>query len=179
MKRSAVTIARMGQRTVRVTATLGLILLLALVLATVVNTATTLPASAADTGLKSPSANSNAGWFNPQDAYSSNNVRASANSDSDIVQFYNFSITVPSGSTIDGIQVNVEGYRDWDRQADISLSWDNGTTYTTGSGTGVKRTNMPGTNPWDEAVRTFGGATDNWGRTWLSTDFSNENYLLK
>ena len=160
---------------------IGLVLLLALIVAAVVNTAA--PVFAADTGLHSPSANSNVGWDNPQYAYSSGDWRARADNDGDIVQYYNFNLPViPSGSTIDGIEVRVEGYETGGtthREADVSLSWDGGVSYTTGSGTGIKRTDMPSPDAASEAVRTFGGASDTWGRTWALDDFINANFRVK
>ncbi len=101
----------------------------------------------------------------------------------DIVQYYNFNLpTIPSDATINGIEVSVEGYQTGGatpRQADISLSWDGGSSYTTGAGTGIKTTNMPGNNPASEAVRTFGGAADTWGRTWAPGDFVNANFRVR
>ncbi|CAG0962195.1 hypothetical protein ANAEL_00693 [Anaerolineales bacterium] len=139
------------------------------------------PAYAADTGLQVPSANSNAGWTNPQNAYTSDNNRAVADSGNDIVQYSNFNFpAIPGGAIITGIEVLVEGYQEGGavpRQADISLSWNSGAGYTTGSG--IKTTNMPGNNAAAEAVRTFGGSSDTWNRTWSPGDFTNANFRLR
>lgn len=59
---------------------------------------------AADTGWESPSNNSNSGWNNPNNAYVSDDSRASADSSSDFVQYRNFSFSIPAGATIDGIE---------------------------------------------------------------------------
>jgi hypothetical protein len=158
-----------------------LVLFLALIMVVVAGSAT--PVFAADTGLRSPSANSNVGWDNPQNAYSADNNRAMADLATDIVQYYNFNLpSIPSDATINGIEVWVEGYQTGGatpRQADISLSWDGGSSYTTGAGTGIKTTNMPGTTPASEAVRAFGGAADTWGRTWAPGDFVNANFRVR
>jgi LPXTG-site transpeptidase (sortase) family protein len=138
------------------------------------------PAYADDTGLRAPSANNNVSWTNPQNAYTSDNNRAVADSMDDIVQYSNFGFPAfPVGATITGIEVLVEGYQSGGgtpRQADISLSSNNGVTYTTGTtGTnpGIRTTNMPGTNAGAEAVRTFGTPTSTWNRTWATGDFAN------
>jgi LPXTG-motif cell wall-anchored protein len=137
-----------------------------------------------DSGFKSPTANSNSGWDHPERGYTSDNNRAVANSGNDIVQYYNFNFSaIPSNATINGIEVQVEGYssrtNQTNRQADISLSWNNGDNYTTGSG--VKTTNMPESSytNTNEASRTFGGSNDTWNRTWSSSDFTNANFRLK
>jgi hypothetical protein len=131
----------------------------------------------ADSGFHVPSAYSNSGWTNPQNAYASDNARAVADSSSDVVEYQNFGFSIPGGSTINGIEVQVEGYNTGSRQADITLSWNNGASHTTGAG--LKTTNMPGTSSSSEAVRTFGGAADTWNRTWSATDFTNSNFRLQ
>ncbi|MDM7999197.1 MAG: MBG domain-containing protein [Dehalococcoidia bacterium] len=182
MHRATHTVSRTGRVIVRAVPAAGVLLLLALAMAAAL-AGTLSPASATDTGLCSPSANSNVGWDAPWDAYSSNDLRARADRTEDIVQYYNFNIpAIPSGATIDGIEVRVEGYQDGGttpRQADISLSWDGGFSYTAGAGTGIKTTNMPGTTPWDEDVRSFGGTSDTWGRIWATDEFTNANFRVR
>ena len=160
---------------------LGLCVVLVLALVMVINNAMPLPVSASDTGWCSPSAYSNVGWDNPGYAYSSNNSRAEGNNTNDIVQYYDFNLpTIPSGGTVDGIQVSIEGYQDlvlWPfiaRDAEISLSWTGGSSYTSGSA-GVKQTSLT----TSEATYTFGGATDTWGRTWAPGEFTNAYFRVK
>ena len=141
--------------------------------------------SITNTGLLPPSANINSGWTDPGNAYSSDDSRASATSDSsNDVQYYNFGLpTIPAGSTINGIEVQVEGYRNNNRQAQVSLSWNNGVSYTTGSGTGVKTTNVPYDNssPYTDGTSILGGSSDTWGiaHTWSPGDFINANFRVK
>ncbi len=137
-----------------------------------------------NTGFLPPTSPSyNVGWTNPDNAFLSDNSLAVANADSDIVQYSNFNIPViPSGSIITGIEVQVEGYTtnsSNSRQAVIDLSWNGGSTYTSGSGTGDKTTNMPGSTPSAEGVRTFGGSSDTWGRAWLIDNFTNANFRIR
>ena len=83
---------------------------------------------AADSGFISPSVNANSsnGWDAPQNAYASDNSRASDNANSDIVQYYNFGFSVPGDAIVNGIEVKVEGYTNNSRQAVIDLSWNGG-----------------------------------------------------
>ncbi len=139
-------------------------------------------AYAADTGLQVPIQNANNGWTNPGNAYASDNNRTVANSGNDEVEYYGFDFSaIPAGATINGIEVLIEGYQEGGgtpRQADISLSWNGGSNFTTGAGTGVKTTNMPGTTAGAEALRTFGGPADTWNRTWSASDFTNFRVLV-
>ena len=59
------------------------------------------------------------------------------------------------------------------RQVDITLSWNNGTNYTTG--TGLKTSSL-GTS---ETTQTFGTSSDTWGRTWTGDEFSDGNFRVR
>ncbi len=141
------------------------------------------PVRAADTGQNSPSANGNVGWVSPEEAYSPDDKRAAADRTEDIIDYYNFNIPdIPSVAAITGIEVAIEGYQTGGsppRQADISLSWDNGSSYTAGVGTGLKTTDLPGPDSASEAIRTFGGDGDTWGRTWTPMDFANDRFRVR
>src|SRR6266545_6009400 len=96
-----------------------ILLLIALPVATVL---------AADTGFQAPSSNnvqgigSSGSWQNPQNGYTSNNFYATIDG-TKWVEYGTFNIAaIPVGSTIDGIQVSVEGSTTG-RQANIDLSW--------------------------------------------------------
>ena len=54
---------------------------------------------------------------------------------------------------------------------DVALSWDNGSSYTTGKATP--------TLIGSDIVYTVGGASDTWGRAWTGSEFSPENFLLR
>ncbi len=87
----------------------------------------------------------------------------------------NYSFGIPSGSTIDGIEVNTEFSTSSAAQIatlQVSLSWDNGTTYTT-----AKSDTVTGTTT--DKNSTMGGATDTWGRSWTDSEFANGTFLVK
>ncbi len=85
----------------------------------------------------------------------------------------NYAFGIPSGATIDGIEVQCEFNSGGGRTATIqfTLSWDNGTTYTSAKSDTV-------TGASDE-TRTYGGATDTWGRSWTSSEFADGTFLAK
>lgn len=130
---------------------------------------------------KQPSANTNSsgGWSNPDKMYAADNNRGAANNQNDVVELRNFDLSVPTGVTILGVEVLVEGYTGGTRQSAVSLSWNGGTSYTSGAGTGVKTTNLPGTTSSTETVITLGNGTDLWGRSWTAGQFSNTNFRVK
>lgn len=128
-----------------------------------------------DTGFKSPA---NYGsvyneWDQPQNALTSNNLRASCNDvfTVDDEDYYNFSFGVPAGATINGIEVRVEGFGYYaNRYLQVRLSWDNG-----GNWTAYKEVNLPEDT---EGLVYLGGAADTWGRAWAASEFSNGNFKL-
>ncbi len=142
---------------------------------TVLNAFVTTTSSSGNTDFLSPTANANSGWTNPTDGYTANDIRAYADSSSDIVQYYNFGFSVPASSNITGIQVQTEGYNSGSRQAEVSLSWNNGTSYTTGSGTGLKTTTYPTdtTSPYSDDSGLSVSSTDTWGRSWTVSELAN------
>ena len=70
---------------------------------------------------------------NPNNAFTSDNTYATFSSLGERVDYTTFGIpAIPAGSTINGIEVAVEGYcTTVTRNAEIQLSWNGGTTFTT------------------------------------------------
>lgn len=115
----------------------------------------------------------------PARAYTSNNQYATgcyyANRG-----YGTFGFSIPSGSTINGIEVIIEGKSntaqncvDFDYgAASVYLSWDNGGTYT------VAKTYTAFDTDTDSTV-TLGGSTNTWGRTWSASDFADGSFTVK
>jgi hypothetical protein len=128
---------------------------------------------AADSGLTPPTTyttgTAGSSWGTPENGLASDDLYATAAQSGRWVSYSGFTFSFPPGSIINGIEVSLEGYSPT-RQANIDLSWDGGTTYTTGAGTGVKTTAFTGS----DAVHAFGGPTDSWGNahTWTLSDFA-------
>ncbi len=151
------------------------------------------PGTGLDTGFLSPTANAadsggdgNGYETNATRAYSSNNSYATdtnsgngtgtncTGSDKDRHRFYNYGISLPTGGTIDGIEVRIDGKTDSTTGTPkicVQLSWDGGTTWTSAQSTG----NLTTSN----ATYTLGSASDNWGRTWSNSDFSDANFRVR
>jgi hypothetical protein len=154
-------------------------------------TATPLPPS--NTGFRSPTANAAAGGgdnngfeTNPANAYSDNATYAvDSNSGSnkytdcysagkDKHNFYNYTFPIPAGSTINGLEVQLQAKADATSGAPfmcVQLSWDGGLTWTTAKSTTTLSSS--------EAIYTLGGPADTWGRAWTTNDLSDANFRLR
>jgi Flp pilus assembly protein TadG len=92
----------------------------------------------------------------------------------------NASMSVPGGASITGIQVRLEADRTTGNncQIQVRLSRDNGLSYTTGTGTGIKNTPNLDANP--NAQYTLGSSSDLWNRaSWSSSDLSDGNFRVR
>ena len=130
----------------------------------------------ADTGFLPPTSTGEDynDWENPSNAFALDSNLARGLVGSDKQDYYDFSFGVPGGATIDGIEVTVHGgaYVGGFCRLNVELSWDGGDTYTS---EGV-------TKDWFSSTistQTWGGSSDEWGRTWSSGDFSDANFRLK
>lgn len=106
--------------------------------------------------------------------YTSNNGYATIDSTNDEVNYQNFNLSIPSGATINGIEVAIEGYSTGTRNADVALSWNNGTSVTS-----YLTTTMPSTTAASEATVILGGPANPWGRTWSDTEFANGSFAVR
>jgi len=89
-------------------------------------------------------------------------------------EFFTYNVTLPTGATIRGIEVQLNAKADSALNAPkiyVQLSWNGGTTWTTALGTATLTT----TN----APYTLGGPATNWGRTWGTADVSNTNFRVR
>lgn len=88
--------------------------------------------------------------------------------------FYNYGVTLPANSTVNGIEVRLDGKVDSTTGAPafcVQLSWDGGTTWTTAKQSAALSTS--------ETSAVLGSPTDNWGHTWTSTELSNTNLRVR
>ncbi len=143
----------------------------------------TSTAYAADTGFLSPSAQAadtggdNDGFeLNPTNAFADDAAFASnIDGDDDRHLFYDYSLTVPTGAAVNGIEVQLDWWLDavnGNNSMRVELSWDGGTSWT-GS--------MPDTvESTTEHTTVLGGSTDLWGRvSWTPAEFSDTNFRLR
>lgn len=106
----------------------------------------------------------------------SNNVEARALGTTYLVaQLEDFTFGIPAGATVDGIEATAEFKASGAgvvASIRLSLSWDNGSTFTA-----TKTSTVTGTT---DTVRTYGGATDTWGRTWSpDTEMADGTFRIK
>ena len=132
----------------------------------------------ADTGLKVTGAVGYDGsWSNLTTTRinTSDNSRATTTATAfDASSMYNYAFGIPSGATIDGIEVQCEfnnSVGGFLSTVQFSLSWNNGTNYTS-----AKSDTVTGTT---DATKTYGGATDTWGRSWTAAEFADGTFLMK
>jgi len=133
----------------------------------------------ADTGLKTTGAVVFDGdWVNMTTTRinTSDNSRATTttNATFDPATLQNYAFGIPSGATIDGIEVQCEfnnALGGFLSTVQFSLSWNNGTNYTS-----TKSDTVTGTT---DATKTYGGATDTWGRSWTASEFADGTFLVK
>jgi len=132
----------------------------------------------ADTGFKTSGNIVSAGtWtgFTTANINTSNNTDATASSTIFVTgTTNNFSFGIPSGATINGIEAQAEFAMNSGAATatiQLSLSYNNGTNYTA-----TKSNTVIGTT---DTTRTYGGATDTWGRSWTDSEFANGTFVLK
>ncbi len=126
-----------------------------------------------DGGWSAPSATSDTDndVSNESNSLTSNDSDAVFGDDNDEADFYNFNLSIPNGAVIDGIEVAVEGSKTSSRDLNISLSSNNGTSFTAVKGI----TNFTSA----DSTKIVGNPTDKWGRTWVVADFSNANFKVR
>lgn len=113
--------------------------------------------------------------LDPTYAYSDDS-RHAANADGpgDRHLYYNYGVSLPPGSSINGIRVRVDWWLDGyegDNSLGVELSWDGGISWT-----GMKADTIESAS---EHMTVLGGATDIWGRLWMVNDLSDSNFRVR
>jgi hypothetical protein len=112
------------------------------------------------------------GFTTPNNAFAQDSAYATMTA-ARTQQYGNFGFSIPAGATIRGIVVTPVGYCNNKSAAfNVSISWNNGTTFTAVKGTA----NLKGSS---DITAPVGGATDTWGRTWSASEFNNASFKLK
>ncbi len=111
-------------------------------------------------------------WTNGGNALVSDGVYATAASTALKQSYTGFSFGIPGSNTIQGIAVKLDASGTTaDGTIDVSISWDNGNSYTTAKATP--------TLSGSDVVYTVGGVADTWGRSWSAGEFSSGNFILR
>ncbi len=147
---------------------------------------------AATVGFNSPSANAadtggdgNGYETTPANAYIADGVFAVDSSsgngtgtsctgtDKDRHRFYNYGFNLATGSTVQGIELQLTAKADNTNGAPqicAQFSWDGGATWTTTKTATLSKLNN---------AYTLGGTADTWGRAWAVSDFNNANFRVR
>lgn len=132
----------------------------------------TIEASFEDSWNQPSDTDNSSGVTADTNAYSSNNSYAVFDNSADVTDYDDFSIpSIPVGATINGIQVALEGNRTSGRTLDVSLTWDEGSTWTTAQ-------NVSSFTSTDSTI-IAGGTGDLWGRAWNASEFTNSAFKVR
>jgi len=88
--------------------------------------------------------------------------------------YFNYPLSIPSGSTITGIEVRTDARADSSSGAPhfcVEISWNNGANWTAMK-TGPNLTTT-------ERSDVLGSANDNWGRTWNTSELTNASFRVR
>lgn len=114
-------------------------------------------------------------WTNPGNVFASDNVyaqRASIGGTTHYLKATNFGFTIPAGSTINGILVEIEKKRS-NVGADTAV--DNKVNIIKSS---ISATNYASASNWPivDTYISYGSSTDLWGETWTATDINSSSF---
>jgi hypothetical protein len=123
---------------------------------------------------------------NPTNAYNNNNSYAESRDTcgdpncTERHRYYNYGLDIPSGATIDGIEVRLRWCLDdtgGTNSLGADLSWDGGTNWTSAK-TDTYEHRCGG---WGGGIRQvdLGDDDDTWGRPWSVDDFTNGNFRVR
>src|SRR3989338_9183461 len=125
------------------------------------------PAFAADTGFMSPAVTgtNHADWSTPANAFASDDAYATETSEGEDQSYENFGFSVPVGSLIHGVEMNVEA-----KSADTSGCRIEAQVFSASDNSHGSFQNSSSVTGSD-AVYTLGSSSTLWGSTWLASDF--------
>jgi len=117
-------------------------------------------------------------WSNPGNAQTSNDSYAttsiaSSSNRTHYLRASGFGFNIPTGSTINGIQLQIERHQSCTGTGCTSTTTDN-TVSLIKSGV-IGTTNKATTTAWSltDSIATYGGSTDLWGTTWAVADINS------
>ena len=116
-------------------------------------------------------------WVTPSDAVSSNDAYAGVTVEDTQISHYlkatNFGFAIPTGATINGIQVSVE------RKMGVSIGGDvedYQVRIVKGGVIGTTEKATAGLWPTTDTVKIYGSSSDLWGETWTVDDINASNF---
>jgi hypothetical protein len=88
--------------------------------------------------------------------------------------FYDYSISIPPGCSVAGIEVLLDWWLDsitGTNSMSVELSWGGGASWTSAKTDSTETT--------VEHTAVLGGSNDTWGRSWTSTELGNDNFRVR
>ncbi len=134
-----------------------------------------------DTGWKSPGTNSHHSgnaWTTPENVYSTDETYAISpeGTNGDWESYGGFGFSIPSGATINGIELTVTGHHTHSSSINYTVqfrvSGNDGTSYSSSKGVPSW---AQGTT---DKTSILGGSSDLWGLEWTADSFSNTNFRV-
>jgi type II secretory pathway pseudopilin PulG len=116
----------------------------------------------------------NDGTFAVDTSSGSGSGTSCTGNDKDKHQFYNYGFSIPTGTTVTGIEVNLVAKVNntgGSPKMCVQLSWDGGSTWTSAKSTANLTTNS--------VIYALGGETDTWGRSWSNSNFSDHDFRVR
>lgn len=89
--------------------------------------------------------------------------------------YYNYGMSLPAGSVVNGIEVRLDAWADATSGSPrlcAQLSWDGGASWVTAKTISTNLTT-------GETTYTLGSASDTWGRTWTASELSDTNFIVR
>ncbi|NCN12136.1 hypothetical protein GW937_02325, partial [Candidatus Kaiserbacteria bacterium] len=124
-----------------------------------------------DPYFRSPTAHSG-DWQSAANAYDQTDGTYATTSLANTSSFLNHGFSVSLGNLINGIEVKLEiSGSTAAGNIGVQLSWDGGVSWTDTKTTATLTTS--------DKVVSLGDASDTWGHTWSTTDFSNANFVVR
>ncbi|MFA6251576.1 MAG: immunoglobulin-like domain-containing protein [Candidatus Paceibacterota bacterium] len=122
-------------------------------------------------------------WTNPNNATTSDNTYATLKMEdatyfSDYLRASNFGFSIPAGSTINGIKVNIEKKQAC-KVAGCSPSVVSDKYVKVFKGLSATSSNKAKTSeawPTTDTIVTYGSETEKWGTTWTASDINSSNF---
>ncbi len=115
-------------------------------------------------------------WTNGSNGLTNNGAYATIGNTSSMQGYRDFGLNVPGSDTVNGIEIRVDAKSSDSAgcRLGVSLSWDNGTSWS--AERFVALTNNDPPSPW----LSVGGPTSLWaGHSWVPGDFSNANFRVR
>jgi hypothetical protein len=112
-------------------------------------------------------------WSNPGNVTAEDGSDASAGQGtSHYLKATNFGFSIPSGSSVDGITVEVKKRAD----AGVGPVTDNAARIVKGGTIGSTDRSQGGNWPTSDTYATYGGSSDLWGESWSASDINASNF---